>query len=232
MNFAAAFYVFYIGIFLPVLVVRSYYKLKAGAPFPPKQAYRMSALIMHGIMFLLAYITWRSFGLPMFPRAAIGLKGVGYGFAVLVVFLAVMRPQWKKKAMTNPQKVYRTMPQSSSELGMWAVISLSAGFVEEIAYRGVLFGILFYWLNNWWAAAILGAVSFGIGHAIQGFKSTIIIFVMSVVIQGLVYFTGTLYVAMAVHAVYDFIAGTTYLYLWNHGAKERMLAIQRAAATV
>ncbi len=114
------------------------------------------------------------------------------------------------------------MPRTSNELGIWAVISLSAGFVEEIVYRGVLFGILDYWLNNWWAAAILCAVAFALGHAIQGMKSSSIIFVMSVIFQGLVYFTGTLYVAMVVHAVYDFIAGAAYLYFWNHGAKERM----------
>jgi membrane protease YdiL (CAAX protease family) len=133
-----------------------------------------------------------------------------------------MIPQWKKKAMTNPQKVYRSMPQRSNEMGLWTVVALSAGFVEEIAYRGVMFGILVYWLKNWWAAAILCAIAFGLGHAIQGWKSTAIIFVMSVIFQGLVYFTGGLYIAMVVHAVYDFIAGVMYLYFWNHGAKDRM----------
>jgi membrane protease YdiL (CAAX protease family) len=158
----------------------------------------------------------------MFPRPAIGWKEVGFGLAVLVVFLAFMIPLWKKKAMMNTRKTYWLMPQTSNELGLWTVVALSAGFVEEIAYRGVLFGILDYWLKNWWAAAILCAIAFGLGHAIQGLKSSSIIFVMSVIFQGLVYFTGTLYVAMTVHAVYDFIAGAAYLYFWNHGAKERM----------
>jgi membrane protease YdiL (CAAX protease family) len=232
MSLPAAFYVFYIGILLPVLCVRSYCKLKAGTPFPSKPAFRLSTLVMHGLMFFIAFVTWRSFGLPIFPRAAIGWRDLAYGFAVLVVFLAAMSPQWKTNAMSSPQKVYRSMPQSGGELGMWAVISLSAGFVEEIAYRGVLFGILYYWLPNWWAAAILCAVAFGLGHAIQGWKSTAIIFVMSLIFQALVLYTGTLYVAMVVHAVYDFIAGAMYLYFWNHGAKERMPAPEPAAGAV
>jgi membrane protease YdiL (CAAX protease family) len=224
MNIAAIYYVFLIGLLLPVLCIRSYYKLKAGARFPPKSASRLTTLVLHALMFLSAFLTWRSFEIPMFPRPDIGWKEAGFGLAVLVVFLAFMIPKWKKKAMASPEKTYRSMPQTSAELKMWAVVSLSAGFVEEIAYRGVLFGILDYWLKNWWAAAILCAIAFGLGHAIQGWKNTGIIFVMSVVFQGLVYFTGTLYVAMVVHAVYDFIAGAMYLYFWNHGAKDRMPA--------
>jgi membrane protease YdiL (CAAX protease family) len=232
MSFPATFYVCFIGILLPVLCVRSYYKLKAGAPFPPKKVFRLTTLFMHALMFFLAFATWRSFGLPMFPRAAIGLREIGYGLVVLVVFLAFMLPQWKKKAMSNPQKTYRTMPQTTGELGPWAVISLSAGFVEEITYRGVLFGILYDWLDNWWMATLLCALAFALGHSIQGLKNIVIIFVMSVIFQRLVYYTDTLYVAMVVHAVYDFIAGFTYLYFWNHGAKERMEATQPAAGAV
>jgi membrane protease YdiL (CAAX protease family) len=97
----------------------------------------------------------------------------------------------------------------------WIVISITAGFTEEIAYRGVLFGILFYWIPNWWVAALLCAVAFALGHAIQGAKSTLIIFGMSIVFQGLVWYTGTLYVAMVVHAIYDIIAGFAYLRLYK-----------------
>jgi membrane protease YdiL (CAAX protease family) len=222
MSFAAIFYVLFIGVFLPVQCIRSHYKLKAGAPSPSKIVFRISALVMHAMMFLIAFATWRSFDLPMFPRPAIEWKHAGYGLAVLAVFLAFMIPLWKKRAMTNPQKVYLSMPQRPNELGLWTVVALSAGFVEEIAYRGVLFGILDYWLKNWWAAAILCAIAFGLGHAIQGWKGVAIIFVMSVIFQGLVYFTGGLYIAMAVHAIYDFIAGVMFVHFWNHGAKDRM----------
>jgi membrane protease YdiL (CAAX protease family) len=236
MNPLAIFYVSFIGVLFPVECVRSYYKLKTGAPFPSKTVYRLSTLFMHVMTLLLAILTWRmtwrSFHLPIFARATIGWKEIGYGFATLILFVAVMVPMWKKYAMTKPGGVYRTMPQTSSDLGFWTVIALSAGFVEEIVYRGVLFGILNYWLHNWWASAILCAVSFALGHAIQGWKSTGIIFAIAMIFQGLVYLTGTLYVAMVVHAVFDFIAGSAYLYFWHHGAKERMPAAPASPATV
>src|SRR5207248_1049618 len=100
--------------------------------------------------------------------------------------------------------------QSYEELGWWAAVSLAAGIIEESVYRGVLFGILFYWLDNWWVAALLCSLSFALGHAIQGWKSTVIIFVMALMFHGLVRVTGSRYVAMVVHAAYDLIAGVAY----------------------
>ena len=38
MSFAAAYYVFLIGVFLPVLCMRSYFRLKAGARFPQQES--------------------------------------------------------------------------------------------------------------------------------------------------------------------------------------------------
>jgi membrane protease YdiL (CAAX protease family) len=232
MRLVAIYYVGVIGVLLPWICVRAYFKMKGGARFPPKILQRRNALAMHAMMFLVAYFTLRAFHIPMFPPAVIGWKKIGYGFATLIVFLAAMIPLWKMRAMKFPLRTYRSMPQASNEMWIWALVSASAGFVEEIVYRGVLFGILFYWLNNWWAAAILCAVAFALGHSIQGWKAAAIIFVMSVIFQGLVYFTGTLYIAMAVHAIYDFTAGSMYLYFWNHGAKEKLAAATQAAGAV
>jgi membrane protease YdiL (CAAX protease family) len=232
LRLVAIYYVGAVGVLLPFVCVRSYFKLKAGAPLPSKNLQRLNALVMHVIMFAVVFLTLRSFRILMFPPAVIGWKEIGCGFATLIIFLAAMIPFWKKRAMAHPDKIYKATPQASSELWLWAIVSASAGFVEEIVYRGVLFGILDYWLKNWWAAAILCAASFALGHSIQGWKGVAIIFVMSVIFQGLVYLTGTLYVAMAVHAVYDFTAGLMYLYFWNHGAKEKLAAATPAAAAV
>lgn len=220
--FASYYYVFFLGIFLPAVCVRSYYRLKAGAPFPKKPLVHKQTIIMHGLMLFLAYFTWRSIGIGafLFPRPAIGWKDGAAGLGTLVVFVAVMYPQWKSKSIEKRERTYRLMPTSSSEMGWWCSVSLSAGIIEEIVYRGVLFSILYYWLDNWWAATLLCAASFALGHAIQGLRSTLIIFCMSIVFQGLVRFTGSLYVAMAVHAIYDMIAGLAYLSFYKRFSGE------------
>lgn len=202
-----------VGVFLPALCIQSYFKLKAGARFPPKPALRKQTLIIHGLMLLLAYFTWRSIGIGqyIFPRPAIGWKEVALGFATLGLFLAFMYPQWKNGAITRREKTYRAMPATSAELPMWFAISLSAGIVEEIVYRGVLLQILWYWFGSWWIAVLVCALAFALGHSIQGPKNILIIFVMSIVFHALVRYTSSLYIAMAVHAIYDAIAGLVYV---------------------
>jgi membrane protease YdiL (CAAX protease family) len=220
MSLAAAYYVFLIGVFVPVICIRSYFRLKAGARFPPKPALRKQTIIMHGILFFLAWFVWRSFGQLLFPAYVIQWKHLLLGLAILITFVSGMYPLWKFNSVHKRDRVYRNAPQASNEMPGWIAISLTAGFSEEIAYRGVLFGILFYWIPSWWAAALLCALAFALGHAIQGAKSTLIIFVMSIIFQGLVWYTGTLYVAMVVHAVYDVIAGFAYLRLYKQTAPQ------------
>jgi membrane protease YdiL (CAAX protease family) len=215
MSLAAAYYVFLIGVLLPVLCVSSYFKLKSGARFPPKPGFFKSTLIMLGVFFMVALLVWRSFGLPIFPAYEIRLKDVAIGLATVIVFACAMYPLWKYKAMHSRDEVFRRVPQASNEMGWWIALSITAGIAEEFAYRGVLFGILIYWIPNWWAAALLCALAFALGHSIQGWKNVVIIFTMSVIFQALVWFTGTLYIAMAAHAIYDVIAGFTYLRLYK-----------------
>ena len=211
----AIYYVALVAVFLPVVCIRSYYKLKAGTPYPSKLKLHRQTLLMHATFLAIALFVAKSLGIVLFPPAAPRISDVGLGAAVLVALVSAMYPLWKYKAARHPEKVYRRLPQDYSELGLWSLVSLSAGFVEEIAYRGVLFQLLFYWFGNWWIAALLAAISFGLGHAIQGWKSTLIIFAFAVAFQGLVWATGTLYVAMAVHAIYDFIAGLAYASLYR-----------------
>jgi hypothetical protein len=56
MSFAAAYYVFVVGILVPWICIRSYFKLKEGARFPPKPALRKQnvAMVIHAIYDVIA----------------------------------------------------------------------------------------------------------------------------------------------------------------------------------
>lgn len=224
----AIYYVALLGVFLPVACIRSYYKLKAGAPYPPKPKLHRQTLLMHAMFLAIALYVAKSLGIVLFPASAPRVSDVALGAGTLILFVSAMYPLWRYRAARQPEKVYRRLPQSYSELGVWSLVSLSAGFVEEIAYRGVLFQLLFYWLGNWWIAALLAAISFGLGHAIQGWKSTLIIFAFAVAFQGLVWATGTLYIAMAVHAIYDFVAGLAFASLYRRRVTEPVAEAETA----
>ena len=105
------------------------------------------------------------------------------------------------------------LPQKPSDLFGWGMVSFGAGTTEEIMFRGVMFQLWFRVLGAWWPATLLGAASFAFGHFLQGWRSMAIIFGMAIGMQGLVWATGDLYTVMAVHFVYDLVAGLIFLLL-------------------
>ena len=88
-----------------------------------------------------------------------------------------------------------------------AAAALAAAVAEEVAYRGVGVQILWYSLGSQTAAILICATAFAIAHALQGWKSAVMIFALALVLHALVELTGTLVLAMVVHAVYDLVAG-------------------------
>ena len=226
--FVSLYFVMLIGVVIPVACVRSYFKLKAGAPFPPKVKLHQQTLLMHAFFLSIALFTAKTVQIPIFLPLAPRTKDLAMGAGLLALLVGVMYPLWKARAARQPEKVYRRMPSSNRELWLWAAVSLSAGFVEEIVYRGALFQILYYWIGNWWIAAVTVALSFALGHAIQGWRNVLIIFAMAMAFQGLVWATGTLYVAMAVHAIYDFVAGLAYASFYRGSAPEPAAATETA----
>lgn len=103
--------------------------------------------------------------------------------------------------------VYLIAPRTRREWILWSATVIAAAIAEEAAYRGVGMAILWYALGNGYLAAIVSSIAFAVAHSTQGAKSVLIIFGMAIVMHVLVWYTGTLIVAMVVHAVYDFVAG-------------------------
>ena len=102
--------------------------------------------------------------------------------------------------------VYRLVPGNSRDWILKLILAATAGVAEEVVYRGVLVQILWYSLDNFWAAVGISAVSFALAHRQQGWQSMILIFAIALLMHWLVQATGTLLGAMAVHTLYDSIA--------------------------
>ncbi len=110
----------------------------------------------------------------------------------------------------NTRVAHLFMPSNATELGWWLVVSVLAGTGEEITWRAVQTGLLAAATGNYPTAVVLSALSFGAAHAVQGWRSSAVIVVFALGFQTLVWLTGSLYVAMAVHIVYDITAGISY----------------------
>lgn len=180
----------------------------ASTPTPRARIYA-STLASLAVLFVVSWLTARSFGYGIFAVPALGAREALAGAAALALHFAftlgsrALRPPEERRAMP----VYRLIPRTRGEWALYAALAFAAGVAEEAAYRGVLMSVLWYALGDPWIAATIAAAAFAASHALQGWKSGVAIFLVALVQHGLVLSTETLVVAMVVHAAFDLGAG-------------------------
>jgi membrane protease YdiL (CAAX protease family) len=216
---SSAVYLFYLLVLIPYAAIRSARRFNAAAspdgappwrPLPSRLRMFTSTSIILVVLFALAWFTARSFGYHVFAVPRFGAREALSGVAALAVCVATI---FVGRAIRTPEEiaklpVNRLMPHGARETAAYSMMSIAAGISEEAAYRGVLTQVLWYSLGNPWIAVFIAAAAFAVAHALQGWKSTLIIFVIACVMHALVWFTGTLVIAMVVHATYDLAVPT------------------------
>jgi membrane protease YdiL (CAAX protease family) len=80
------------------------------------------------------------------------------------------RSQALGKALARlPERARAILPVSAGERAAWVAVSATAGFCEEVLYRGFLPALLTPLLGGAsWAAWALSTLAFGLGHVYQG----------------------------------------------------------------
>ena len=103
------------------------------------------------------------------------------------------------------------MPVSAPEFRGYAVLALSAGFGEEIAYRGFMIAVLYAWLGPGWEGAALAiglpALFFGAAHAYQGARGIVGASAGALAWGFVVMETGSVVPAVVFHAGWDLFMG-------------------------
>ena len=157
-------------------------------------------------------VAWRNH-IALFPARAPSSRAWLAGLALYAVAVGLMAPRWRHTVAGRARVLRLFMPRSPRERGLWVLASAVAGFSEEITWRGVQFSLLWILTDDAIAAASVCALMFGAAHMVQGFGASAAIVLFAFAFQLLVYYTGSLYVAMAVHFAYDVTAGLRYGWL-------------------
>lgn len=204
-GFFVFYYVLVIGFYLPYAALRQVYK-KSDKPLPPKAKLRVSVIITLAMLGFIALCTAYLLNLSVFPVWRPSLLEIGAGVGLLVFWLAARLAllNWLRKGRNEER---RLLPETWDELPMWGVISLSAGFFEEIVYRGVLYQVVAVYTGSPLLAGFFTSLSFAIVHIRQRWRAALFIFFLAAAFQTYVVWVGNLYMAMIVHAAYDFIVG-------------------------
>ena len=203
------YHLLFFGVVIPLAAIRSEKRI-GDRPLPTRRRHFIGTTVTLWLMTALSLLTAWAQAIDLFPARLPNPGGVVAGGVMLVVAIVFMRPRWRKAVERRTRIVHLFMPRDRTERLLWVLVAASAGFGEEITWRGVQPTLLASLIGHPVVAAALVAVTFGIGHMVQGWRSAAIIVVFAASFQTVVWLSGSLYVAMAVHFIYDVVAGMTY----------------------
>jgi membrane protease YdiL (CAAX protease family) len=121
-------------------------------------------------------------------------EGVAYGVHYL---LYLLNPGGSAAGVNS------LLPKSSVEIGLWILLCLTAGFCEEIAFRGYLQTQFHALTGSIAVAVVLQGIVFGIAHGYQGWKNVVVITALGVLYGMLAAWRRNLRVNMISHAWSD-----------------------------
>lgn len=104
-------------------------------------------------------------------------------------------------------------PHTGSEMALWVALSLTAGFCEEVIYRGLLLRQFASLGSNVYVGVIAQAALFGASHGYQGGRRMVLIGVFGALFGSLVAWRKSLRPGMLVHAWQDTLAGAAIFLL-------------------
>ncbi len=197
------------GVLLPWAAYRSAARLARG-PLPPRARHFQVVLVQQGFFATLSLAVAHLERIELFPDPAIPPHALGLGALGLLGALAVMPRYWRRAVEQRTRLAYFFMPRTAGEKRLWAGLAVVAGIGEELTYRGVMYTLLLRLLGTPIGAAVLAAVIFGVSHSVQGWASALATVAFGLAFQGLALVSGSLYLPMLVHVLYDLAAGLAY----------------------
>jgi len=154
-----------------------------------------------------------------FPSLTVWLVAAGF----LLVMGLRLRQAWAKLSTERLEQARILLPDHPSQMRLWVAISAMAGITEECAYRGLAMRFLTDNNSSFWLALLLCVSAFAIAHAIQGGRGILATAIIALLMHGVVYETGSLYLAIVVHAVYDLMVGIIAVPILSKFAKTQEL---------
>jgi uncharacterized protein len=102
-------------------------------------------------------------------------RDIGVALLFWFVVIAVLLILSRSLHFSGMDAAKALFPVTTLELGMFVVLSICAGFVEEIVFRGYLQRQFSAWTGSVGAGVVLQAIVFGAGHIYQGVKGVVVI---------------------------------------------------------
>lgn len=125
------------------------------------------------------------------------------GLFIGVAFVYFLRKKVKDKASFVVGDIEALLPRNAKERFWAALLSINAGFSEELFFR-LLLPILFFLVSNNAILAFTASILiFGLVHYYQGWAGVAATSVLGAVFSALYLMTGNIFLVMGIHALID-----------------------------
>lgn len=216
-------YVFVFVVVYPIAGVFGFRRLMrriaSGRPVDRLQVYR-NTMLGHWGLLLIGLVSWSAadrgwsqLGLHATGQPAWALAlAAAFVAAVIIILLQQLRSvdradeETVSKLHDRLGNLEAIVPRTRAELRRFYALSVTAGIVEEVLWRGFLIWYLSQY-TSLGVAALVSTLVFGIAHAYQGWRQVPSITAVGAAFAGLYLLTGTLWAAIALHIAIDVLQG-------------------------
>lgn len=213
--------VFIIAIVYPIAGLFGFRRLlrrvAAGESVNRSELYR-NTMVGHWTLLLICMAIWAGaarpwsalgLGLQLDPRFAIAAILTVLGIVVLLMQVREVKSATQKqldRIRKRFGKLSLIIPQNGNELARFYGLSITAGIVEEILWRGFLIWYLSQFMPLW-AAALVSTLGFAMAHAYQGLSHLPQITAVGAAFAGLYLLAGSIWLPIILHAAVDIVQG-------------------------
>jgi membrane protease YdiL (CAAX protease family) len=175
-------------------------------------------MLVEWTFLVLLIAAWYDFRRPIEDLGIVTSGGLWFwiGTAACIVFFGYLVYAWQsvKKASEAEKSelaesfgnLVNFIPQTRRELHNFYALSVTAGIVEEIVYRGFVFWYLGQYMPLW-AVVAVSSIAFGLGHTYQGASGALKAGLVGVAFGILYIATGTIWIPIIAHALLDALQG-------------------------
>lgn len=173
-----------------------------------------------------------------FPTLGLAVPGgwpLALGAAATLLGLGFLLAQWRavvvldaagtEKLRAQMESVVDILPHTARENLLFKLLSITAGICEEIVFRGYALWYLSSFVPMW-AAILIGATAFGLGHLYQGAAGVVKTGVVGAIAGALFAASGSLLWPIVLHVAIDLQGGAIGWRLL--GAPERKPVVEPA----
>ncbi len=219
--------VFDIGFLIVLFLVQPWYgrrawvklqaSIAAGEPVSRVVIYAQTMAVQWAV-FVLLLVGWWFLERPFAWLGVHGTVGTGFGVVAVLGFIALAVLgviAWRTREASDDEKreqrdklgdLAPILPQDDRDLRAFFALSITAGVVEELLYRGFVLWVLAQWMPLW-AAVVLSSVAFGLAHSYQGRAGMLRTGAIGLLFAVLFVASGSIWLPMLFHALFDMVQG-------------------------